>query len=242
MTGVVPYGDTVRNRDFDSNTLYFLALAQAKAGGTPTPPSTLAMAEIPPLFEQLVVSMLHKTREQRPATAKEVLGILQRVDRIGATGTGTIEVDETVIAPLSEAGAISVSSQPSVDTQFADSETLDSVPEEVREAATLEPEPSLEPITAQPEIDVITRRSPGLSKGLLWGGGATIVSLLALVGFLIFGMGTKESDRKAPSVAEKGGETPSPAHPAGLSSVADALTDAVDVLSQTDVIVRDVST
>jgi serine/threonine protein kinase len=246
LTGVVPYGDRIRNRDFDSNTLYFLAIAQAKAGETPTLPSTLAMAPIPPLFEQLVVSMLHKTREERPATAQEVLDILQRIERIGATGTGTIEVDETIVAPLSELSSAVMDTQNSANTQFADSDTLDSVPEELRAAVTAEPEPSPAPSTVEPLVDVITRPPGGLSKGLLWGGGATIAALLVTVGFLIFGMGEKPADLASPGSVGKGSEKPVSANPAGFSAdagdhsaPAEVVSGAADVVSSVDIRLHD---
>jgi serine/threonine protein kinase len=242
LTGVVPYGDRIRNRDFDSNTLYFLAIAQAKAGETPTPPSTLAMAPIPPLFEQLVVSMLHKTREQRPATAQEVLDILQRIERSGALGSGAAEVDETVVAPLSELSPATINTQNGANTEFADSETLDSVPEEVRGAATAGPEPSSDPSTVEPLVDVITRPPAGLSKGLLWGGGATIAALLVTVGFLIFGMGEKPADSAIPAEVGKGTDKPLTANPAGLSGAAgdvlvpaEVVAGAADVVSSVDI-------
>ena len=223
LTGVVPYGDLVKSRDFDSNTLYFLALAQAKAGETATPPSRLATSQIPPLFEQLVVSMLHKTREQRPSSAQEVLDILQRIERIDATGSGTIEVDETVMAPLSEPGSAPQDSRRSADTEYADSETLDSAPAAAPTAAdTVQPRPK--PATVQPEVDEVTRVPTPRNRGLVWGGGATIAALLAVVGFLVLGPPGERPEVVDPSPTATKSEQPVAAHPAGIPQDLDVAT------------------
>ncbi len=232
LTGVVPYGDTIRSRDFDSNTLYFLALAQAKAGETPTPPSRLARNQIPPLLEQLVVSMLHKTRDERPASAQEVMEIIQRIERIGAAGDFSIESDETAMAPLSTGRSVGAVSDIN-GTQGDASETLDSVPEEVRSAppaATAEPLPQL--ATAQPELPAFTQLPAGQRRGLVYGGGVAIVLLLAVISFLVFAPGEGGRSVSEPMPPSTPGAGPVTAHPAGIPH-------SIEATEEADIIVSD---
>ena len=238
LTGVVPYGDRIRNRDYDSSTLYFLALAQAKGGEAPTPPGELITAPIPPLLEQLVVCMLHKTREERPASAQEVLDILQRVERINATGSSTIEADETVIAPLSEAGSIAAASSPSAPTPGDESETPDS---DADESPTAPPDaPSEQPPTASPDVDLNTRPRAGVGRGILWGGGATITVLLVVLAFLLFGPQWSQTDANGPQPPGPQKEEPVSANPAGITKGRDVILRP-DVIARADLAPADLS-
>ena len=233
LTGVVPYGDKIRSRDFDSNTLYFLALAQAKAGETPTPPSKLTTNAIPTLFEQLIISMLHKTREERPDSAAEVMEIIQRIERVDAAGDIGIESDDTVMAPLSTGAGASGSRDTNVDA-WADSETLDSVPEELQAAPTVPPSASQpQQTTVQPDVPAFTQVKPRSSRGLRFAGGAVLVAGLAVVGYFVLGPTTGVPGAGDHETVSTRGEGPLAANPAGIGSPGDVTSPKEDLTPDT---------
>jgi serine/threonine-protein kinase len=83
LTGMPPHGDTIKSTKYDSKTLYYIALAKAKAEVTPTPPSRLTRGQpVNPLLEKLILSMLNPVPAQRPTSAGEVRKLLERTLRI----------------------------------------------------------------------------------------------------------------------------------------------------------------
>ena len=97
LTGHPPYGDTIKSTSFDSSTLYFLALARAKAEQTPTAPSQiLPPGAIDPLMDQLILTMLEAAVAKRPSSAQEVLRVLERVTRRAAGEEELLDADTTV--------------------------------------------------------------------------------------------------------------------------------------------------
>jgi serine/threonine protein kinase len=78
LTGHIPYGDRVTLDQFDSSTLYFIALAKAKAEDIPLPVGEL-VPEVDPMLEQLVMKMLDISPDKRPSTMREVSNLLTRI-------------------------------------------------------------------------------------------------------------------------------------------------------------------
>ena len=78
LSGMVPYSDRLDPRDFDSTTLYFIALAQAKASGTPT--SILEVAptvRLEKALDRYVLQMLETEPAMRPNSVAEVRKTLE---------------------------------------------------------------------------------------------------------------------------------------------------------------------
>ena len=87
LAGVAPFGDRIKSTQFDSNTLYIIALAQAKAEQSPTPPSALLGTEgMDPELEALVLSLLSTFPDGRPDSARLVR---DRLDAIQARASGS---------------------------------------------------------------------------------------------------------------------------------------------------------
>ena len=98
LTGIAPYGDTVKSTSFDSKTFYYMALAKAKAEVRPTLPSQLHPGGlIDNELDRLVLAMLESTPAKRPSSAKEVRLILERLTR--KLQMGATDFDETLVAP-----------------------------------------------------------------------------------------------------------------------------------------------
>jgi len=94
LTGFAPYGDTLQSTSFDSKTLYYLALAKAKADQQPTAPSELNPGSvIDKELDRLVLCMLESVPAKRPASAKEVRFILERLARKLQTPESMLEGD-----------------------------------------------------------------------------------------------------------------------------------------------------
>ena len=90
LSGVPPYGDAVRPRDFDSTTLYFLALVRAKLEGPPVPCGQVYPgAGISPGLERYLQCMLEKSASARPASAREVREALENLGGLSPVASDT---------------------------------------------------------------------------------------------------------------------------------------------------------
>jgi len=100
IAGSAPFGDRFRPRDFDSSTLYFLALASAKTTQTATPVGKLAREPLDPALEQLIMSLIEPASGKRPGSASEVRAKLEQA-AFRLSG-GRLDTQETVTAPPPE--------------------------------------------------------------------------------------------------------------------------------------------
>jgi eukaryotic-like serine/threonine-protein kinase len=113
LTGHAPYGDKIKSTEFDSSTLYYLALAKAKAENMPTPPGQLLQpGAVHPLMDKLLTSMLSGEPSNRPSSANEVRGILERIARLSEAGLTDDFLDgETMAGDHAAALAAQVTSE-----------------------------------------------------------------------------------------------------------------------------------
>lgn len=230
LCGVVPYGDRVKGRDFDSKTHYFLALAQAKASEAPTLPSQLKNGPVPPTLERLIMSMLSKELDQRPASAQEVHDTLVNIERFLSAGdSGAMADDDTLMDSSSLVAAVKIDEERR--EAIASQPTLDSG----TRGGDLD-ENLANPVGTEPPVLPEVAKPSGKPAWMLYGGGALGVVVLVAVAILALDSGAtrEESTRQTPPEVMR--EAPV-ATPAGAAI---DLADVVNGAAKTVPLVTDV--